>query len=153
MYTPYHVVNALPPAADVFAGTVVTDVINLKNWEHVSFLVQCGAGALGTSTITVEACDDTTPTNTEAIPFIYQECVLSDTFGEVKQAEASGFTTAAATNKMYKIEVDAQALAKSGYSYVRLKSVEVVDDPVAGCVIAILTGGRYVQEVNDSVLV
>jgi hypothetical protein len=153
MYTPYHVVNALPPAADAFAGTVVTDVINLKNWQHVSFLVQCGAGAVGTSTITVEACDDTTPTNMEAIPFIYQECVSGDTFGEVKQAEASGFTTAAAANKMYKIEVDAQALAKSGYSYVRLKSVEVVDDPVVGGVIAVLTGGRYVQEVNDSVLV
>jgi len=153
MYTPYHVVNALPPAADAFAGTVVTDVINLKNWQHVSFLVQCGAGAVGTSTITVEACDDTTPTNTEAIPFTYQECVLNDTLGEVKQAEASGFTTAAAANKMYKIEVDAQALAKSGYSYVRLKSVEVVDDPVVGGVIAVLTGGRYVQEVNDSVLV
>ena len=153
MYTPYHVVNALPPAADAFAGTVVTDVINLKNWQHVSFLVQCGAGAVGTSTITVEACDDTTPTNTESIPFTYQECVLNDTLGEVKQAEASGFTTAAAANKMYKIEVDAQALAKSGYSYVRLKSVEVVDDPVVGGVIAVLTGGRYVQEVNDSVLV
>lgn len=153
MYKPYHVVNALPPAADAFAGTVVTDVINLKNWEHVSFLIQCGAGAIGTSTITVEACDDTTPTNTEAIPFTYQECISADTFGEVKQAEASGFTTAAATNKLYKIEVDAQALAKSGYSYVRLKAVEVVDDPVAGGIIAILTGGRYVQEVNDSVLV
>lgn len=153
MYTPYHVVNALSPAADAFAGTVVTDVINLKNWQHVSFLVQCGAGAVGTAVITVEACNDTTPTNTEAIPFTYQECVSGDTFSEVKQAEASGFTTAAAANKMYKIEVDAQALAKSGYSYVRLKSVEVVDDPVAGGIIAILSGGRYVQEVNDSVLV
>jgi len=55
MYKPYHVVNAIPPAADAFAGMV-----------------------------------------------------------------------------------DAQALAKSGYSYVRLKSVEVIDDPVAGGIIAIL---------------
>jgi len=153
MYKPYHVVNALPPAADAFAGTVVTDVINLKNWEHISFIIQCGAGAVGTSAITVEACDDTTPANTEAIPFTYQECLLGDAFSEVKQADETGFTTAAAANKVYKIEVDAQALAKSGYSYVRLKSVEVTDDPVAGTVIAILTGGRYVQEVCDSALV
>jgi len=69
----------------------------------------------------------------------------------VKQADASGFTTAAAVNKVYKIEVDAQALAKSGCSYVRLKAVEVIDDPVAGGIIALLTGGRYVQEVSDSV--
>ncbi|MCR4443214.1 MAG: hypothetical protein QHH10_13150 [Peptococcaceae bacterium] len=153
MYKPYHVVNALPPAADAFAGTVVTDVINLKNWEHVSFLIQCGAGAVGTSTITVEACDDTTPTNTVAIPFTYQECISGDTFSEVKQADETGFTTTAAANKVYKIELDAQALAKSGYSYVRLKTVEVTDDPVAGGVMAILSGGRYVQEVCDSVLV
>ncbi|SNX54875.1 hypothetical protein [Thermoanaerobacterium sp. RBIITD] len=71
----------------------------------------------------------------------------------MRQAEASGFTTAAAVNKVYKIEVDAQALAKSGYSYVRLKSVEVTDDPEVGGVIALLTGERYVQEVSDSVLV
>ncbi|SNX54874.1 hypothetical protein [Thermoanaerobacterium sp. RBIITD] len=71
MYKPYHVVNALSPAADAFAGTVFTDVINLRNWEYVSFLIQCGAGVVGTSTITVEACDDTPPTNTGAIPFTY----------------------------------------------------------------------------------
>jgi hypothetical protein len=153
MYKPYHIVNALPPAANAFAGTVATEVINLKNWEHVSFIIHCGAGAVGTSAITVEACDDTVPTNTEAIPFTYQECIADDTFSEAKQADESGFTTAAADNKVYKIEVDAQALAKTGYSYVRLKAVEVTVDPVAGGVIAILTGGRYAQDVLDSALV
>lgn len=149
----YHVVNALPPVADAFAGTKYTDIINMKNYEHISFIIQCGVGATGTATVTVEACDDVVPSNTEAIPFVYQECVSGDTFGAITKATTAGFTTSAASNKMYKIDVDAEALASSGYGYIRLKSVEVADDPVLGGVLAILTEAKYEQEIPDTAIV
>lgn len=149
----YHVVNALAPADNAFAGTVETKVINLKNFAHVSFLVVCGAGATGTAQITVEACSDTTPTETVAIPFYFQECVAGDTFGTFQQSAATGFTTAAAADKVYKVEVDDQFLAQSGFNYVRLKSTEVVAGTIIGTVVAILTEARFESEVFDSALV
>ncbi|TGE33330.1 hypothetical protein [Desulfosporosinus sp. Sb-LF] len=148
-----HVVNALPPAADAFSGTVSTDVINMKNYGSACFVVQFGAGAVGTATISIEACSDVTPTLTTAIPFFYQACVSGDTYGAITQATAAGFTTAAAANKVYKIFVTDESLALSGYNYVRLTSVEVVNDPIAGGVVAVLTDGRFESEIPDTVLV
>jgi hypothetical protein len=149
----YHVVNALVPAANAFASTVNTAPINLKNFEHVSFVIQCGAGAVGTAAVTVEACSDTTPTATLAIPFVYQECVSGDTFGAITKALATGFVTSAAANKMYKIDVDADVLAASGYGYIRVKSVESVAGAIAGGILAILVEPRYEQEIFDSAIV
>ncbi len=150
----YHVVNALTPVANAFAATVSTAPINMKNWEHCSFIISCGAGAVGTATITVEACSDTTPTATVAIPFYYQECVSGDTFGAIiKTPDAAGFATAAAANKIYKVEVDDQMLAGTGYGYVRVKSVEVVAGAIAGGIVAVLTEGRFESEIMSSAIV
>lgn len=144
----YHVVNALPPAANAFAGSVASAPINLSDWEHASFLIVCGAGATGTAQVTVEACSDTTPTTTQAIPFFYQECVAGDSFGPIQQAPAAGFTTSAAANKVYKVEVDADMLNNAGIGpYVRVKSVESVVGAINGGITTVLTHGRYDSEV------
>lgn len=148
-----HVVNVLSPAANVFAGAVPTKVINMKNWASACFIVQCGVGAVGTATITVEACSDATPTATTAIPFIYQECLAGDTYGPIIQAPATGFTTAAASHKVYKVFVLDQSLALTEYSYVRLKSTEVVVGAIVGGVVAVLSKGRFEHEVPYTVLV
>ena len=150
----YHIVNALTPVANAFAGTVSTVVINMKNWNHVSFLVQGGAGAVGTARMTVEACDNIVPSNPIAIPFYYQECIGTDAFGPIiKTADATGFSTAAANNKVYKVEVDGPMLASLGYGYVRLKSTEVIVGAISGGVVAVLTEGRFACEQPDTVLV
>jgi hypothetical protein len=149
----YHIVNGLPPVADAFAGTVYSDIINMKNFEHASFIIQCGAGAVGTATITVEACDDVAASNVVAIPFTYQGCVSGDTFGARTKVENTGFTTAAAANKMYKIEVDVDSMIMSGYSYVRVKSVEVVNDPVTGGILVILNESRLEKAIFDTAIV
>jgi hypothetical protein len=148
-----HIVNALMPVADAFAGTIATDIINLKNWKYMNFIIQCGAGALGTSTITIEACDDATPTHTTPIPFYYQECVSGDTFGAIQQASVTGFATAAGANKMYKIIIEAKMLAITGYNYVRLKAVEATNDPVTASILAVLFDGRYDGEMPTTAVV
>jgi len=149
----YHIVNALLPVADAFNGTVYTDIINMKDYGHISFLIQTGAGATGTSTITTEACDDVSGTHTSAIPFIYQECTSGDTFGGKASATSVGFATTAGANKMYKVEVDSDALGASGYSYIRLKAVEVVNDPVTAGIVAVLTEAKYERDVQVSAIV
>lgn len=148
-----HLVNALVPVADAFAGTKYTDIINMKDWNHIQFVIQKAAGAVGTATITVEACDNVTPSNVSAVPFKYQACTTGDTFGALTTAEATGFATTAGANQMYKIEVDADALVASGYGYIRLKSVEVVVGAVLGGIIGVLTEPRYGREIPDSAIV
>jgi len=138
-----HIVKGIDPVADAFAGSVASDVVNLKNYGHVTFLVYKGVGTTGTSTITVEACSDTTPTTTEAIAFKYRAYTSGDTPGTLQTATASGFTTTAGSSQVYAIEVDAQDLAETGYNYVRLKATEVVDSPVVGAILAILSEPRY----------
>jgi hypothetical protein len=138
-----HIVKGLDPVADAFAGTVYSDVINMKNWKHIQFVIVKGVGATGTSTVTVEACDDVTPSNTSAIAFRYTAITSGDTEGTPTDAAATGFVTTAGGSQLYKVDVDADALAASGYGYIRLKMVESVDSPVLGGILAILTEPKY----------
>jgi hypothetical protein len=147
-----HVVQGLAPVADAFAGTVYSDVFNMKNYHGCTFLVYKGVGTTGTSTITVSACDDTTPTTRTAIPFRYRAMTTSDTWGEVTVATTSGFTTTAGSNHMYEIIVDGDELGDTGYGYVELKLVEVVNDPVLGGILWIGHEPKQCQNIPATVL-
>ena len=150
----YHVVNALPPVDNAFAGTVATIPINMSMWGHCSFLIHCGAGAVGTARITVEACSDTVPTATVPVQFYYQECISGDTFSDIQWTpDTTGFTTSAAADKVYKVEVDSRMLDAAGFKYVRLKSVEQVVGAITGSVVAVLTEGRISSTVPASCIV
>lgn len=137
-----HVVPALYPVADAFAGTKTTDVIEVQG-EGVLFTRIDGVGTTGTSTITALACDDTTPSNTTAVPFKYRISTTPDTWGVWTEATTSGFTTTAGSNQVYQIWVPAEEMASTGYGYIQLSLVEVADSPVVGCVLAQVIGGRY----------
>jgi hypothetical protein len=139
----FHINLVLPPKADAFAGTVTTSPIDLSNYNHVTFVIATGLGDTGTSNITVEACSDEVATLTSPIEFRYKEALTGDDFSDYILADTSGFTLAAGENKTYVIEVDSQALAKLEYKFIRIKAVEVVDAPVEGSIVAILTGARY----------
>jgi len=149
----YHIINSIPPAANAFGGLVVTPPINMKNWQHASFILHGGVGAVGTAQVTIEACSDITPTTVVPVGFFYQECINGDTFGPIIQAPVTGFATSAANNKIYKIEVDDAFLASSGFGYVRLKSTETIVGSIVGSVIAVLNDGRFEAEIPATVLV
>ena len=137
----FHCVTGLDPAADSLTATAVTDVINATNAKAVHFIIHKGVGATGTSTVTVEACDNVTPSNTTAIPFIYQLCSAtgtSDVMGAITKATTAGFTTAVGSGQIYMITVDTDQLAPSGRKYVRLKAVETTDSAqLAGIIVLI----------------
>ncbi len=139
-----HVVQGKAPVADAFAGTAYSDVVNCKNYGHLTFLIVKGVGTTGTSTITVNACDDTTPTTEAAVAFHYRRIQTSDNSpGTLTAATTAGFTTTAGSDEIYVIEVDPAELAKNGYGYCRLVATEVVDAAVLGGIIAILSEPRY----------
>ena len=148
-----HWVKGLDPVADAFTGTKSTDVVSMSKWRRCTFIIFKGVGTTGTSIITVEACDNFTPSNTTAVPFWYRTITTGDTPGALTRAAAAGFTTGAGSSELYVIEVDVDELADSGYPNVRLKAVESVDALVLGCVRIQLSGPRVHQETHDTVIV
>jgi hypothetical protein len=148
-----HVAVGLAPVADAFAGTVYSDIFNMKEWENVQFLVSRGAAAgAGTAVLTVEACSDVAATAVTAIPFTYQLNTSGDTYGAHTEVAASGVTFPAGANLVAKIDVDASDLGATGYNYVRLKSVEGTDAAYVGSILAIFTEGKSEQDIPATVL-
>ena len=132
-----HPIKGLDAVANAFSGTVASDIISLRNYHEAAFLIHKGVGATGTSTITVEACDDVSATNVSAIPFYVQKYLgANDVPGPIIAVGAAGFVTTAGSSQLYMIRVDAAQLGASGYGFVRLKAVEVVASPVLGGIIA-----------------
>jgi len=148
-----HPVKALDPVADALAGTVYSDVINMKNIIRGAFVLHKGVGATGVSTITIEACDDVTPSNTSAIAFEYQKNTTGDTYGAVGKATADGVALTAGSSQANVFYVDAARLAKSGYGYVRLKAVESTDSAVLAGILFIPLEVRDDQEIPESRIV
>ncbi len=145
----HHVIAGIYPVADFFSGTVYSDIYNMQNAAHITFFIMKGAGAVGTSLITIEACSDAAASATTAIAFRYKLCVSAtneDTYGALTAVAATGLTTNAAANEIYAIEVDAADVIATGYNFVRLKAVEQANDPVAGTVFAILSELRVAGE-------
>jgi len=141
--TNLHFIKGIDPVADAFAGTVASDVVDLSNHQSALFIIHKGVGATGTSTITVEACDDIVPTNFTAVPFYSKNITATDVQGAVTPRAAAGFVTTAGSSQMYAIQVHAEELANVGYRYVRLKAVEVVDSPVLGGIAIALCNPRF----------
>ncbi len=137
-----HAIPVLYPVADAFAGTVTTDVIEAQG-EGVLFEITKGVGTTGTSTITVLSADDTTPTTTAAVAFIYRISTTPDSWGAWTEATTAGFATTAGSNQMYQIYVDAARSAANNYRYMQLQAVEVANDPVLGGVTAYVENTRY----------
>ncbi len=148
-----HVVPVLAPVSVTTATN--TDVVGLKEYHAVKFLLPFGALAVNL-TITVEKCDDTTPSNATAIAFKYRKsaAVGTDTMGAYADAEATGLALTGTTdnNKMVEILIDGAQLSDVTTS--QRPYVRCVLTPASGS--ACLVSGvavlepRYVQAVPPS---
>lgn len=147
-----HACKGLDPVADAFAGTVYTDVVSMREYKLAVFSIYLGVGTTGTSTITIEACNNFTPSLQSAIPFAYQEIASGDTHGALTKATSAGFTTTAGSSKIIKIYVNASDLGASGYPNVRLKAVEVANDPVLAGISIDLMEPRYDMEIPNTAI-
>ena len=139
-----HWTIGLTPAANAFAGTVNTDIMKCTG-EGMLFLIVKGAGAAGTSTVTVDACDTVGPANSTPVAFMYRASTTLDVWGDWTQATVTGFATTAGANQMYQVYVPAQELGTEGYAYARLHAVEVVAQAVTGTVLMAIVNPNYVE--------
>lgn len=153
-----HFASGLNPVADAFAGTVTSDIVSMRDHGRAAFVVFVGVGTTGTSTLTIEACDDVSASNVSAVPFWSRSITglinAGDTEAAFVRRAAAGYTTTAGSHRIEVCEVDAKDLAASGYGFARLKCVESVDSPVLGGILIIMGGGpnRYTRSLNATVL-
>ena len=147
--------KGLDPVADALAGTVSSDIFNMEGYKRGLFVVYVGVGATGTSTLTVEACDDVTPTTASAIPFWSREILTGDTEGTMTRRTATGFTYTAGSSKILLCEFDAEDLAEvsGAFGFVRLKAVESVDSPVLASILFIGAEPRYASAIKPTAIV
>lgn len=145
---------SLNPVADAFAGTVNSDVHSMRQFDEAMFIIYYGVGATGTTVITVEACDNVTPSNTTAIVFWYREMQTGDTDGAWTKAAAAGFTITAGSGNIIQIMVKAADVAAAKVEgFVRLNCVEGVDSPILGGIMFAGINGRYQEDINATTIV
>lgn len=129
--------------ADFAAGDVASDIVNMVNHDSVVFICHWGVGTTGVVQLTVDACSDTSASATAKIPFWYRKVTAAGTHGAVTLADKdTGVSNSAASNQVFLIEVQRQALAASGYNYVRLNVNETTDDPLLGGVLILMLQPR-----------
>ena len=145
-----HIVNILPPI-DVTGG-VDSDVFSMRHAGHVDIIISMGVQAAA-STITVEECDDFTPSNYTAIAFdyYYEDTSSGDTLSDRTAATSSGISSTTDNNIFKVISIDASQLT-DGYPCLRVR----FSDPGGSAIIsaiAVLSGQRYQEENTPTAIV
>ncbi len=138
-----HFINALPPVADAFSGATATSDVIKVDGHGIEFIVYRGVGATGTSTITVLACDDVTPTTTAAVAFWYKEITSDPGDTTWTLATSAGFLTTAGSNAMFRVWVPADLIGAQEYGYAQLNCAEGTDSPVLGGILARIVNTRF----------
>lgn len=131
----------LAPIADAWAGGTSSDVVNMRDAKHVTWVIMQGvnAGNNATSTVTVESCDNVTPDTKTAVAFRYKVMTTNDVEGDTTWATSSGFETTAGSSQLYMIAVDDSELSGTD-QYVRLTLGETVNSAVVGAILTLQTG-------------
>ena len=137
-----HIINILPPQS--ITAAVTSAVFSMRNASHATIIVTCGATDADAGNITIEECDDFTPTNNAAIDFYYyaETTKDGDTLGDrTLAAKATGIDVSANDNITYVIEIDAEELSE-GYPNLILKW-SIPGGATLVSAVAILTGYAY----------
>lgn len=138
-----------PLDIDTLAGADSPVIVLMKNFSHATIIYSIGVNPLAAGVVTIESCDDTTPTTATEIIFRYYRYETSqilangDVHGALTWATAAGgiIPVAVAVPAMYVIELDAEELVQGDIGF-RM----CIADPGAasvGSAIAILSGARY----------
>ncbi len=149
-----HFVKGLDPVANAFAGTKNSDIVSMRDYGRVLFVIHMGVGTTGTSVYTVESSDDVSGSNVTAIPFWSREITTGDTEGAFTRRAAAGFTSTAGSSKIILIEADAKDLP-AGEPFVRLTAVESAASAVLAGTLIILGGkpSRYLGAIKATAIV
>jgi hypothetical protein len=148
-----HIVPALIPVADAFAGGVTLEAVSLRDYNRATLIIHTGAREdTGISNIvTVEACSDASGTVATAMAFRSRAQLYSttvDTWSALTARAATGYNFAAAhtaANVVWFLEVTADevAAAQAGAMFVRALVAETANKTITASGLWILSEPRY----------
>ncbi|MAH46911.1 hypothetical protein CMI37_13860 [Candidatus Pacearchaeota archaeon] len=127
-------------------GGKTTDIVNTQLYDRIDFLVYLGVTGAA-STLTVEECDDVTPSNSTAIAFDYEVTATanSDDFGSITRATSSGISLGSSDDgKMWILHIRSSELTED-YPYVRVSLADPSGSSIV-CIIPLCYGARYMKE-------
>jgi hypothetical protein len=84
--------NTLTAHEDIFNGTPTTDIVNMDGWTECLWIIEKSAGGTGTAVITVESCDDVTPTTATAVAFDYQVMTSGNNVSSMRKCCLCSYT-------------------------------------------------------------
>jgi hypothetical protein len=152
-----HIVQGIVPVADGFAGGVSSDIVSLKDYNRVTWIIITGAiEDTGVSNIvTVDACDDAVPTTTVAMPFYHRSLRWSttvDTWGALTLAAAAGYNLTdehSVANAVHLVTITGPMVEKAapGYEFARLTIAETANKTITAAVLVVLDEARYPQAI------
>lgn len=153
----HHIVPALVPVADAFAGGVVTEAVSLANYRRATLIILTGAieDAGISNLVTLQACTAADGTGATAMAFtrrVLPYTTSVDTWGALTAALAAGYNFAAGTpaaNAVWMAEVTADELAAAldGATFLRASIAETANKTVTAAGLWILSEPRYSQSV------
>jgi len=141
-----HLVQLFEPADHTAAENSL--VVRMKNYNHATIIISYGATPRADGVITIESCDDMTPTTHPAIIFSHYSCIVDfeGALGDVLGARitiataATGLVPTAVDNTMHVIELDAEQLVE-GHIGFRVCQADPTGASIMSA-IAILSGAR-----------
>ena len=153
----HHIVPALVPVADAFAGGVVTEAVSLANYRRATLVVLTGAiEDTGISNlVTLQACTAADGTGATAMAFgrrVLPYTTSVDTWGALTAATSAGYNFAAGytvANGVWMAEVTADevAAALDGATFLRANIAETANKTITAAAFWILSDPRYPQSV------
>jgi len=150
----YHIVGLSSPA-DSAGVAVSSDIVNVGKYHSADFVVYIGTLTGDTATITVEECDDVTPTNNTAIAFNYRESGAtgtSDAYGSKTAATTSGVTVAATDDDhIFLVSIDGAELS-DGYPYARVVVTPGGSASASEVAILAILRPRYAQNAQSTAI-
>ena len=143
-----HIVQLLAPV-DINAATS-SEVFSMENWEHATIICQKGTGSA--CTIQVEECTAFAGTGaaTKTFRYCYERTAAGDTLTALATAGTAGIAHTTSTGELLVIEIDSDELT-DGYPYVRIKCSATGAN--LGAWIAILSGGRYQEDITATAII
>lgn len=143
-----HVVQMISPQDFSAAGT--SDTILMENWGHVTFICNFGVGSA--TTISVGECTSFAGSDRTAVTFRYAlEATAAGDVLDAALAWSSTVTITSAGVSFAVIEIDADELT-DGYPYLQVNIADPGGSKLAG-IMAILSGGRYQEDITATVIV
>lgn len=150
-----HLVQLFEPADHTGAENSL--VVKMGKYNHASIVISYGATPAADGVITVQSCDNLTPSTATAIPFAYYKCILDfegalgDVLGaRTEVAAAVGIVPTVVANTVYVIEIDAAQLVSGDIGFRIAQANPTGASIMSG--IAILSGARQAMPQSGTVL-